>query len=361
MNATLQCLCQTEDLTNYFLDERHSENIINNNIAKSNRNLPQLTPIYLELVKKLWDKNNPKGYYSPKNFMKTVEIMNPLFKLGEAGDSKDFIIFILEQFHNELKKSLGNNNNENNSNKANQYDQKDAFSYFFQEFQKQTSIISDTFFGIQETTNQCLFCKNKYSSQGKAYPICYNYQIFNCLIFPLEEIRKMKNENNRRNNMSIGFNANEVSLEDCFIYNEKTDLFNGENKNYCNICRQLWDSLYTSKIFSCPNVLVLILNRGKNNIYNVKLNFEEIIDITKFVSVNEGQVVYNLTGVITHYGQSGPNAHFLAFCKSPVNNRWYRYNDAVVTDVKDVKKDIINFGNPYILFYKKIDLNKIKS
>ena len=171
----------------------------------------------------------------------------------------------------------------------------------------------------------------------------------------------MKNENNRRNNMSIGFNANEVSLEDCFIYNEKTDLFNGENKNYCNICRQLWDSLYTSKIFSCPNVLVLILNRGKNNIYNVKLNFEEIIDITKFVSVNEGQVVYNLTGVITHYGQSGPNAHFLAFCKSPVNNRWYRYNDAVVTDVKDVKKDIINFGNPYILFYKKIDLNKIKS
>ena len=164
----------------------------------------------------------------------------------------------------------------------------------------------------------------------------------------------MKNENNKRNNnMNIDFNANEVSLEDCFIYNEKTDLFNGENKNYCNICRQLWDSLYTSKIFSCPNILVLILNRGKNNIYNVKLNFEEIIDITKFVSVNEGQVVYNLTGVITHYGESGPNAHFLAFCKSPVNNRWYRYNDAVVTDVKDVKKDIINFGNHYILFYKK--------
>ena len=79
MNATLQCLSQTEDLTNYFLDERHWENIINNNNAKSNRNLPQLTPIYLELVKKLWDKNNPKGYYSPKNFMKTVEIMNPLF------------------------------------------------------------------------------------------------------------------------------------------------------------------------------------------------------------------------------------------------------------------------------------------
>ena len=28
------------------------------------------------------------------------------FKIGEAGDSKDFIIFILEQFHKELGKSI---------------------------------------------------------------------------------------------------------------------------------------------------------------------------------------------------------------------------------------------------------------
>ena len=29
--------------------------------------------------------------------MYTVEKMNPLFKQGQAGDSKDYIIFILEQ------------------------------------------------------------------------------------------------------------------------------------------------------------------------------------------------------------------------------------------------------------------------
>ncbi len=28
------------------------------------------------------------------------------FKKGEAGDAEDFIIFILEQFHKELKKSV---------------------------------------------------------------------------------------------------------------------------------------------------------------------------------------------------------------------------------------------------------------
>ena len=233
MNATLQCLSQTEDLTNYFLDEKRSGNKIkNNNIAIKNRNSPQLSPVYLELVKKLWDKNNIKGYFAPNKFMKLVETMNPLFKLGQPGDSKDFIIFLLEQFHTELKKVVSNNNN---NEQPNQYDQQNAFMYFFQDFSKQTSIISDIFFGIQESSNICLFCKKNYSSKGKPYPICYNYQIFNCLIFPLEEIRKYKNENNMGNYMNMN-QSNAVTLDDCFYFNQKTDLFTGDNRNYCNIC-----------------------------------------------------------------------------------------------------------------------------
>ena len=148
-------------------------------------------------------------------------------------------------------------------------------------------------------------------------------------------------------------NNNVVDLDECFDYNQKTDLFTGDNKNYCNVCKQTWESNYTSLIYSSPNVLVLILNRGKNNIYNIKLNFTETIDITDYVTQKDGQLIYNLYGVITHYGQSGPSAHFLAFCKSPINNKWYRYNDAAVTDVNNLQTDVINFGNPYILFYQK--------
>ena len=353
MNATLQCLSQTEDLTNYFLDEKRSSNKIkNNNIAIKNRNALQLTPVYLELVKQLWDKNSVRKYIEPKRFMKTVEEMNPLFKLGQAGDSKDFIIFLLEQFHTELKKSLINDNNQEETQMINQYDKNEAFNNFFDDFKKQISIISDIFFGVIETTNICLYCKNDYTNKRMPYPICYNYQIFNCLIFPLEEVKKYKNDLMKRNGVNIIQN-NSVTLEECFYYNQKTDYFTGDNRNYCNICKQTYDSHYTSKIYSSPNVLVLILNRGKNNIFNVKLNFNEIIDITEFSTVKGGKLIYNLYGVITHYGESGPSAHFLAFCKSPIDNRWYRYNDAIVTEVKDLKKDVIDFGNPYILFYKK--------
>ena len=281
MNATLQCLSQTKELTKYFLDKNNEEKIINNNIAIKNKNNFQLSPVFLELIKRLWDRNGPESI-SPINFMNTIENMNPLFKKGQAGDSKDFIIFILEQLHKELKKSVKKNNgSKNKSKQLNQYDKNNVFNYFSEEFQKESSIISDIFFGFNEKTNECINCKNKNKSKGLNNPICYNYGIFNCIIFPLEEVKKMKN-NSYKNNVNINQN-NIVSLNECFFYNQKTDYFTRNNKNYCKICKQLYDSFYTCKIFKSPNVLILILNRGKGNIHNIKLDFKEIIDITQFV------------------------------------------------------------------------------
>jgi ubiquitin C-terminal hydrolase len=288
--------------------------------------------------------------------MNTINNMNPLFKTGQAGDSKDFIIFVLEQLHKELKKAVKVPNFNNSIvQPLNQYDKNNAFNNFFDSFQKECSIISDTFFGFNETTNECLYCKNIYNSQGYNNPICYNYGIFNCLIFPLEEVKNMKNlQMNSNFFFQNNFVNNRVTLQDCFIYNQKSEYFTGENRNYCNKCKQLYDSIYTSKIYVSPNVLVLILNRGKGNIYNVKLDFPEILDITQFVLRKDmPKIIYYLYGVITHIGQSGPNAHFVASCKSPIDHNWYRYNDAIVNQINDKQKEVFNFGTPYILFYQK--------
>ena len=359
MNATLQCLSQTRDLTSYFLKKKNKE-LIRNNKA-NNMNSDQLCPVYLDLIEKLWDPKGPKSF-SPKEFRVLVERMNSLFKQGQAGDSKDFIIFILEQIHKELKRPASKKIVK--APKAlNQYDRINAFNFFLDDFQNEISIISDTFFGFNETTNICLYCKNQYNSLNQMNPICYNYGIFNCLIFPLEEIKNMKNSNKLQYNTSYyinninNFNNNQnncVNLYDCFLYNQKTDIFTGENRNYCNTCKQLFDSLYTSKIYSSPKFLILILNRGKNNIFDVKLNFGIELDITEFVTLKDKPtLIYSLYGVITHIGQSGPNAHFVASCKSPIDNNWYRYNDAFVSPITNIQKDIIEFGTPYILFYQK--------
>ena len=288
--------------------------------------------------------------------MKVVEDMSKNdvlhFRSGEAGDAKDFIIFILEQFHKELQKALNNANNQDNT-PLNQYDKNNALNHFLNDFKQNCSIISDLFFGFNETNTICLNCKNNFNSKGINNPICYNYGIFNCLIFPLQEVYKMKTQSIQFNNFINNQNKT-VSLYDCFFYNQKSEYFTGQNQNFCNICKQLSDAIYTTKIFISPTILVLILNRGKDNVFDIKIDFNEYLDITQFVIKKDNpKIIYSLYGVISHLGQSGPSAHFVASCKSPVDKKWYRYNDAIVTPINNILKEVINFGTPYILFYQK--------
>ena len=50
INAILQCLSQTKDLTNYFLKEKNKDKIMNNNIAQKNPQEPQLCCVYYQLI-----------------------------------------------------------------------------------------------------------------------------------------------------------------------------------------------------------------------------------------------------------------------------------------------------------------------
>ena len=340
INAILQCLSHTEDLTNYFLDEELSfDRIINNNVAIKNKNDLQLSPVYLELLKNLWNKNNIRSYYEPKKLMETIVQMNPLFKKENHCETKDFILFFLEQLHEELQKTK-ENKNYNNITYYDPYDRNKALINFLDEFMNQASIISDIFICIKESNGICLNCKNNLSSQGKTYPISYNYFLYYFLIFPLEEVKKYRNYHIVQNNS--------LTLKDCFLYDQRIEL----NQCYCNICKKMNDQNYISKIYSASNVLILILKQGKNGL-NIKLDFKETIDITDFVSQKKSKIIYNLYGVISEYREIGSSSkNFLAFCKSPICNKWYSYKDAVVNEVKNFKKEVIDFGEPNILFYK---------
>ena len=68
-----------------------------------------------------------------------------------------------------------------------------------------------------------------------------------------------------------------TNLYKCFCYNQKSELFTGDNQNYCNIWKQLNNSIYTNKIFVGGNILVLILNRGKGNIFDLIYIFQKLL------------------------------------------------------------------------------------
>ena len=77
LNSILQCLSQTKSLTNYFLNAKNRDIIINNSISLQNKNDFQLSPLYLELINNLWFKNESKSF-SPYNFVNKIEEINPL-------------------------------------------------------------------------------------------------------------------------------------------------------------------------------------------------------------------------------------------------------------------------------------------
>ena len=98
MNATLQCLANIKNLTNYFLNPAKQQKIL------LNINKYKLTNAYLEVLKNLW-KNNSIKFYSPHNFKNVISEMNSLFAGIQANDSKDLVLFLLETMHNELNKA----------------------------------------------------------------------------------------------------------------------------------------------------------------------------------------------------------------------------------------------------------------
>ena len=110
----------------------------------------------------------------------------------------------------------------------------------------------------------------------------------------------------------------------------------------------------TSYLCTGPEILILLLNRGKGIEFNVKMTFDENLNLYNYIELKETGYNYQLIGVITHIGESSMSGHFIAYCKDPIDEKWYKYNDSIVTEVNNFYKEVIDFAMPYLLFYKKI-------
>ena len=175
----------------------------------------------------------------------------------------------------------------------------------------------------------------------------YNFNIMNMIIFPLEKVRLYMQKTRPQ-----GFSV--VTLYDCFDQNEQPEMLEGANQIFCNNCRLNSNASSCNKLYTCPEVLTIILNRGKGLEFKVEFSFPLTISIEKYVTDKTCDPNYELIGVLTHHGPSGMAGHFVAYCKSPINGQWYFYNDATVTQCSsDVEREMQSNGIPYILFYQR--------
>ena len=350
MNATLQCFFHVKELSEYLLND---DNI--------NRNL-QLTFVYKDLLKKLVgmdDKrkflirqknkmlpNNTKAYVEPVQFKNLISQLNKLFKGVTANDSKDLIIFLLENMDDELEKISNSGYLSNNGQKS--------------------TIIRKLFYFNKITFYKCMNCNN----------VVQNSEVHNLIILPIEKIYYSLNnintnttafsnmilqkqygnynKNNYNNLYKQNFKNNNqkkiINLIDCFAQMEKAELLSGSNQIFCNNCHTSSNAMTCTKIDKAPKVLILVLNRGKGNVFECDVNFDEKLNLEKFVS-NNSPKYYELIGVISHLGESSMKGHFIACCKH-FDGNWYMFNDSIVKHTNDKK-----MGTPYILFYQEINPN----
>ena len=357
MNAVLQCFYNIKVLT----EELKKYQIIPGMV---------MTWAFKDVINQLSSSDSNPGV---PTLFKNVISVNPLFRGIQANDCKDLILYFLENIENELTfknhfcqdqryfnriKYIAPNNEPELRNILRIFDQ------------SHKSIISDLFYGFKSQLLVCRKCGLKLN----------NCQIFNLLIFPIEAIYNsinQKEDNKNKYSYNKGYttsseygnfyngwsvsNSNKtsasggkkkVTIDNCFKFDNEEVVFDGDNKVFCKKCNQLNDALCKNKIFSSPHVLIIVLNRGKGNQFDCDVEFEENLNIEKYVERRECPRNYKLIGVISHLGESSMSGHFIADCRY-FDGQWYCFNDSVVSGPSSrySKK-----GTPYILFYQNSEL-----
>ncbi|MBQ9441292.1 MAG: ubiquitin carboxyl-terminal hydrolase [Alphaproteobacteria bacterium] len=326
MNATIQAIASNPKFCFYFLKNAY-ENY--NNLLQNNKE-GWLTIQFANVIAELWSNTT---WYAPYAFKKILGMVNPLFLGVAANDSKDLLLCFYENMHSALNTPTNNvvmqSNNRTYAEFCNNY------------FSKNQSLILDQFYFIQSSHMVCNECKFDID----------NYSTYNMLIFPLEKVRLMKANNN---------DTTPVTIMDCFKLNENQETFVGANQIYCNNCRKMADATTYNKLDYSPNILSIILNRGKGLQYDVDVNIEDKLDLSDYVTQFKNDSKYFLSAIVCHLGESGMGGHFVTISRPSPDKPWVLYNDAQVTEYtneykqkKNINKILQGKFTPYILFYAK--------
>ena len=333
MNATLQCLLHISELNSYFLTEYPNDHLVLNSKNASSDTKGNISLAYYNVVNGVYLQNlqyfnNPYMYnsFAPRDFKEILGSYNSQFRFYEANDSKDLILYLLQTFHEELN-YFGDKAFPVAMPRPNQENRPETFNYFMTTYNIQNfSIISKLFYGTYENTIKCCNCNRVY----------FSYQKFEFISFSTY---------NYRNSVFNIYNG--------FQDNQNTQYLRGNNQYFCPACQSLQNGETCCKIIQPPSKLIINIDYGKNKIYQVRrLIFDEMIDITRFINFNFGKnIIYQISGVCTHLGSSGPSGHYIAYCRNKQNGLWYNFNDSCV---RQVQKDEIYNGSPYLLLYEQI-------
>ena len=325
LNSILQCLLHIPELNGFFINiylkQKDHLKEINNDTETAGRLCEEYHKVVLDILKQKIEKKN---YVITKNFNNFLCNINGKFV---ENDAKDLLLYIIKMMHKEL--NFNGDKKIKHIPKYNKLIEGESLQYFMiMNDNLNLSIISYLFYGILKSISICRDCKTK----------SYNFQYFKILSFPTLNLK------NEKFYLYHGFKE--------FI---QPKLMNGDNKCYCQKCKDFREMKVTTTIFYPPPYLIINIDYGKNkkNI-PIEVSLGGIIDIADFVDFadnsNIHSIKYKLIAVCIHIRKTGSSGHYIAYFQNN-KDKWYEFNDSSVTETEFGK---INSNCPYLLIYKKL-------
>ena len=203
-----------------------------------------------------------------------------------SKDLKDLLLFIFNSLHKEL----------NDAKNINQY-RKDCFhknlNIYFNKYKNYfednyNSIVAKLFYIKYNSQTRCLNCKF----------ISNIIQYTNIIIFPLEEIIKKYENQNKKN----------ITIYDCFEYYQKQNYKIGT----CNKCNKKDFLANNNILMQVPKILIINITGKINNKKELRFELEEKIELKKFVYDYKSGYNYKLINLISIIGYD----HYIAFCRN---------------------------------------------
>jgi ubiquitin carboxyl-terminal hydrolase 8 len=320
LNSTVQVLSHTYEL-NDFLNLKTYKKRLNNKYDSA------LLVEWDELREIMWTNN---CIVSPNKFVRTVQklakIKNmDMFTGFNQNDLPEFLIFIIDCFHNSLARQV------NMTIEGEVKDERDqiavkCFERIKQMFEKEYSEIWNIFYGIHVSQLEHAETGEKLSMVPEPYFI---------INLPIPEKNKSP------------------TLLDCFDLYVEAELLDGDNSVLYEKTGEKVAAKKSLMFWSFPTILVIDIKRfnAMNRKNQIMVDFPlESLDLSKYViGYNKDSYVYDLYGVCNHSG-SVAGGHYTAFVKN-ANNKWYHYNDTSVSEVA-LPHQIIS-PKAYCFFYRK--------
>lgn len=321
INSCLQLLSHTYELNDFFDSKKTMR------VNKTNDGMLLLE--WNNLRKLMWSEN---CIIAPWGFVRAVQKVSmikqrDLFTGFTQQDMSEFLLFIIECFHEGLKRDVDMTISGVVEDGVDSL-ARDCYSMMKNLYKKEYSEMLNIFYGISvteissiETGKHLSRCSEPFSLISLCLPLKKEITIFECL------------DNHCANEVMNGENA---------WYNDKTQKKEGVTKRI-----MFW---------SLPNVLIIDLKRYNNDNRKLQMMVNTPltdVDFSKYVvGYDPQQYVYDLYGVTNHSGNVY-GGHYTAAIKN-ANGKWYNYND---TSINEINETLVITPKTYCLFYRKKNKN----